>query len=290
MAIPLSQQILLVGLFLLQAGRHLRRVEPLAVRTHEFGIIQAFRDHYVGHGAHHGRVGPRPDRDPFVRQADRAHAQARVDAHHPGSILARFLDKEIAVGAIPHLGRVPTPHQDIAGVQPILALVAGLQRAINSRGRQVGRPPGIAVINPQAAAEQVQQAAGGLRTIELVITTGTIGDEQGTVAILLAHAQQLLGQQIQGLIPGNALETAFAAPADPLERMLQPVRMVLAPQVGPAARTGAQLGRREQIRPVIGIQPGDPPILNVGLQQAAAAAIVRRTPHPDHPFQCLFAS
>ena len=98
----------------------------------------------------------------------------RVNADHVRPGLARTFNKIITVGAIPHLGRVPTPHQDVSRVQPILALVAGDERAIDGGRGQVGGGPGVGVVDSQAAAVQVHQAAGHMRAVELVITARAI--------------------------------------------------------------------------------------------------------------------
>ena len=63
--------------------------------------------------------------------------------------------------------------------------------------------------------------------------------------------------------------------------MEQPIGVVLAAQVGPSTRAGAQLRRGERIRPVVGVQAGDAPVLDVRDQQAASAAVVGRAADAD---------
>ena len=77
------------------------------------------------------------------------------------------------------------------------------------------------------------------------------------------------------------LKCPVATCADPFERMRQPVGMILPAQIGPPARTGAQLRRSEGIRPVVGIQPDDAPVLDVRDQQAAPTAVVGRAAGAD---------
>jgi hypothetical protein len=72
-------------------------------------------------------------------------------------------------------------------------------------------------------------------------------------------------------------ELAFAACPGAFERMQQPVGVVLAAQVGPSARAGAQLRGGEAVRAVVGVEAGDAPsVFDVGDEQAASAAVVGR--------------
>jgi hypothetical protein len=57
--------------------------------------------------------------------------------------------------------------------------------------------------------------------------------------------------------------------------------MILPAQIGPAPRTGAQLRRRDGIRPVVGIQPDDTPVMDVRDQQAAPTAVMGRAAGSD---------
>src|SRR5512143_1452680 len=68
--------------------------------------------------------------------------------------------------------------------------------------------------------------------------------------------------------------------------------MILPPQVGAPARTGAQLGRGDGIGAVVRLQPDDAPALHMGDQQAAPAAVVRGAAHADlrHGLRCFPAT
>ena len=253
-------------------------------------LVQIFDNHHIGHGTHHGRISPRPDGHPLVGQAGRAQRVAWVDTHNTSPTLPRQLHKVVAVGSVAHLGRVPTPHQDEPGIQPILALVARMQGAIHRWRGDVDGGPAITVIDAQAAAKEVHQPAGCLRAIDLVVAARAIGHEQSAVAIGIFDALHFARHGIQGFVPRDALELALAAFPHPLHRVLEPVGMVLAPQIGPPARAGTQLRCRQRIRPVVSVEPGDdaPPagvLLDVGHQQAAAAAIVGWAAHPNKAFR-----
>ena len=127
----------------------------------------------------------------------------RVDADHAGAVLAGEFDEVVGVGAVAHLGRVPAPHQDVAAVEPVLALVAGDERAVDGGRGRVDGGPRVGVVDAQAAAVQVHQAAGGVRAVELVVGAGAVGDEQGPVAVFCFDALELGSDGIQGFIPGN---------------------------------------------------------------------------------------
>jgi len=56
--------------------------------------------------------------------------------------------------------------------------------------------------------------------------------------------------------------------------MQQSVGMVLAAQVSPSARAGAQLGGGDGIGAVVGVEADDASVFDVGDEQAASAAVV----------------
>jgi hypothetical protein len=117
--------------------------------------------------------------------------------------------------------------------------------------------------------------------IELIVRAGAVRDEKCLVAIAGFDARELGGHGIQGFIPRDALEFALTAFASSFEGMKQPFGVVLAAQVGPSARAGAQLRGRQAVGAVISVQAGDAPIFNMGDQQAAATAVVSRASNTD---------
>jgi hypothetical protein len=74
----------------------------------------------------------------------------------------------------------------------------------------------------------------------------------------------LSGNGVEGFIPGDAGKPAFAAPASPFKWIHQAVGVVLPAQVSPPAGTRPQLGSRQAVRAVVGIQANDAAILNPG--------------------------
>ena len=77
---------------------------------------------------------------------------------------------------------------------------------------------------------------------------------------------------------GDRLEATFAPLAGTAHGSLQAVGMILAPSVGPAPRTGAQLGARFRglgvLGPVVRLDAGDQAITDMDAQETAAAAVV----------------
>ena len=107
------------------------------------------------------------------------------------------------------------------------------------------------------------------------------GTNRAELPIFVFDTFELPRDGIQRFIPGDALEVPVAPFPDSFERMRQPVGMILPAQIGPPPRTGAQLRRSEGIRPVVGIQTDDAPVLDVRDQQAAPAAVVGRAANTD---------
>ena len=165
------------------AGGHAGSVPAQAIFADKGGVEQAFCQHDVGHGGHHGGVGAGADGNPLVGQGCGGERVARVDAHHAGAVLAGEFDEVVGVGAVAHFGRVPAPHQDVAAVEPVLALVAGDQRAVDGGRGRINGGPRVGVGYAEAAAVQVHQAAGGVRAVELVVGAGAVGHEQGFVTV-----------------------------------------------------------------------------------------------------------
>ena len=166
---------------------------------------------------------------------------AWVDADHLCSIFACQLDEVIAVGAVAHFSRVPAPHDDVAAVEPILALVAGHQGSINGGGGDIDCPPRVGVVDTETTPKQVHQAASGVRAVELVVAARPVRHKQGFVAIFLFNPLHLPCDKVESFLPCYAHKFAFPAPSYPFERVQETVRMVLPAQVGAATCTGTQL-------------------------------------------------
>ncbi len=203
-----------IGVTLRTVNGHLSGVEADAMRANEFGIVEVLGEHHVGHGAHHGGVGAGANGDPLVGERGGAERVARVDANDARAGLTGQLEEVIAVGAVAHLGGVPTPHQDVFGIEPVLPLIAGDEGAVHGGRGEIDGAPRIGVVDAQAAAEEIQQATGDMRAIELVVGAGAIGNEQRGVAVTVLDALHFAGKGVERLVPGNGGELALAAFAE----------------------------------------------------------------------------
>ena len=270
-------------------------VEADAVRANKLGVVEMLGEHHISHGAHHGGVGAGTDGDPLVGEGGGAERVARVDADDARAGLTGQLEEVIAVGAVAHLGGIPTPHQDVFGIEPVLPLIAGDERAIDGGRGEIDGAPRIGVVDAQAAAEEIHQAAGDVRAIELVVGAGAIGNEQRGVAVPVLDALHFAGKAVERLVPGDGRELALAAFADALERSRETVGVVLAAEIGTAAHAGAQLRRGEGIGAVICVEADDATGLDVGDQHATPAAVVGGAADADPGYRrrglggfCLF--
>ena len=274
-AVPRAEGVVLVALLAFEASRHLGGVEAEAVRLHERGVEEALRDHHVGHRRHHRGVRSGPDGDPLVGQGHRARRHPRVDAHDASAPVARGPEEVLRVRAVAHLAGVPSPHEDVLRVHPVLALIAGDVRAVDGLGRSRHRRPRVVVVVPQRAAEEVHQALGRLAAVRLAVAAGAVRHEERRVAVLRLHAGQLGRHAIERFGPRDPCEPPLATPAHALERVQQTVRMVLALTIGAASGAGAKQRGLEGVgRTVVGLDADDHAIANVEFEETAATAIV----------------
>src|SRR5205807_1655562 len=98
--------------------------------------------------------------------------------------------------------------------------------------------------------------------------------EDGGRPVGIANAEHLAGDLVERVVPGDPLELSAAARADAAQRMAQPVRMVHALGLAEAAHAGVQ--RRDLWRPAsrVGADLDDAAVADVGVDDAAAAAVV----------------
>jgi len=109
------------------------------------------------------------DGDPLIGQSNGAYCVARIDADHPGAILARFLYVISAVGAIYHLGWIPAPHQDVLAVHPILPLITRDLGAINRWCGTVDASPALVVVRTEMSPIKIEQAPRKMRPIRVAV-------------------------------------------------------------------------------------------------------------------------
>ena len=277
------EDVVLVAFVGLASRGHPGRVEPDAVRPDEVPVDEAFGDHDVGHGRHHGRVRPGADGHPLVGERHGAHRHARVDADRAGAALPGQPDEIFAVRPVAHLGRIPAPHQEVFGVEPILPLVPGDRRPVDGRRRGRNAGPGIAVVEAERAPDAIEEPLGGLAPGQLAVAARPVGHEEGGIAVSLSDPEDLPGDAVGGLVPRDPLETPRPSGADAFHGIFQPVGVILTVPVGPAPDTGPELGIGDRVgRTVVAFDAGDDTVPDKDPEHAAAAAVVRRTAGPDH--------
>jgi hypothetical protein len=179
--------------------------------------------------------------------------------------------------------RIPAPHDHQAGLGVGVVLVAVLDgpKGPARAGRRAlirRHAPGIGTApeHPQEAPQQafdlvrlVQHAVGGT-SIALV--------EQCLWAVGILDLEHLCGNEVQGFIPRNTFELAFAALADPHHGIQQALGRVQALAIGTAAQATAKLRLFPRVlaekaillkAPIVSRDPHDDIALLVGNQRMA---------------------
>ena len=253
-----------------------------AVGVEEVLVHQVLGDHDVGHGVHEGGVGAGADGDPLVGVGGGAGREARVDDHHARAALLDGVDHVPGVagarGAV--LGEVVAKQHDELGVGQVACQVAralavhvgqgvlGLRRAVAAAQREEAA---VYVDEPhEEVADVLRDDAGGR------------GHGNGLGPVGVQHAPVVLGDDVDGLVPADALELAAAALAHALERVVEAVGVVDPLAHGATAQAGAQLVVAERV--VAGgvrLDPGDLVVLHVQAQGAAAVAVDRAVAPDD---------
>jgi len=274
-AIALAQDIGLEGFFALVAFGHVLVVVPHGDAVDILFVDQPFGDQGVGHSRHHGAVGAGPDRDPFVGQANHRQAHARVNDDDLGPGLAGQLEHVGGVGAMDHLCGVPGPHDDHLAILPVRARLADAGGAVHGQRCRAGARRRIAVVVAERAAEHVQQATDRAGAGQHAVAAGSIVVEDRGVAVRFLDALKLAGDGVQRFFPANFLIQAGAALAGAAQRGLEPGGVVDTAAVGTPAHARDQAGIHRIVGPVgVGCEANDHAILNMGLEDAAAAAVV----------------
>lgn len=193
--------------------------------------------------------------------------------------------ERVAAAGHPGLLRVVAPqHQQPAVRRGVLEAVAHLLVVGAVGVLRARRDLAVAVVAVvvQVAAEQVEQPrpAAGVAQVG-VPHPGAVRLEDRLVAVGVDRVPQLLGEQVERLVPGNRLELSVAAAAGALQRGLDAVGGVdpLA-HVAPA-HAGPDLTRQQAVvAGVVGQHPDDRAVLDLQPQRAAGAAVDdARRPH-----------
>jgi hypothetical protein len=94
------------------------------------------------------------------------------------------------------------------------------------------------------------------------------------VAVCFFYARQLVGHHPQCLVPGDALEFAFAAFTDPFLGIHQALGMVDILPEGPASQTGPELLR---FRNIVAFNPQNSIVFDMQLERTSPTAIKGRS-------------
>ena len=159
--------------------------------------------------------------------------------------------------------------------------VGGRARAVGHRegGGDLGGRIGAVVL--EIAAAEIEQAPPGAAGVDERLLARAVLPVERFVAVLLDGLAELVGDGLEGLVPGDALETAFAALADALHRVLEPVGTVEALAHVAALEAGAQLAHLAAVlHGVVGFDADHGAVLRVRAKRAALAAV----DHAGGPF------
>ena len=283
-AVLLALEVGAVGAVFWSALGQVLLVEAGAVFVQEFLIVQVLLDHYIGEPSHEGGVRTRTEGDPVVAKRNRSLRKPGVDNDGLDVVLLFRLLGDEGLAAARHAGfqRV-VPEEDLElGVLDIveairrhpLAVVAGVGR------RDLGR--GIVRVVVEVAADEVHKAGKrglgrgpGTRDRPAEGARAVV-DVDGLVAVVLDELLHLIGDLIEGLVPGDlhplAVATLRARLA--LQRGFQAVRVVDAVADRAAAHAGADLlGADLVVAGVIGEDAGDRAIFHDEADGAAGTAV-----------------
>lgn len=190
-------------------------------------------------------LGSGTDRDPFVGMRDGRVAVDRIDHDHLrlpaalGFARAGHLPGLSVSGAARDGGIVAEGHVELR---------IGDFRDVRGRARAVGHREGgrdlssrIGTVILQITAAEIEQAPPGSAGVDERLLARAVLPIERFVAILLDGLAKLVGDGLEGLVPGDALESAFAALAHALHRILQSIGTVEALAHVAALEAGAQL-------------------------------------------------
>src|SRR4030095_2267768 len=232
----------------------------------------------VGHGDEGRGVGGRADEDVLVGQLAARARHARIDTDDPDAVLLGPLEILQRPGAERAVGGAPAPHHDEPrgdvgdGLAPRalvcrLCAVSLLSRKALVLRREIAPELG-------AAAEHVEEPLTGAAAVEHRQAAGARAVEDGRGPVRVAHAPHLARNLVERRVPRDALELPGAARPAAAQWVAQPVRVVHALELTEAAY--ARVQRRHFRSPAarIGADLHDPPVADVRVHGASAAAVV----------------
>ena len=203
-----------VGLELVEADGAVRDV---------FLVIGVFRDPHVGDGHGDRGVGAQARGDPLAAHDGVRVVVEGVDEDHLDALLLEPLPPErgflAGVGAAGGV-RVVGPVDDLLRVlQGVAEAIVGLRHAqapeepVGVRRAPVPAFPAVGVVEHRGELQHVHEAGEGAHLVAhdapVVVRRGDAADGRAAVGLLDPH--DLLGHDVGGLFPGDALVAGFAA-------------------------------------------------------------------------------
>ena len=179
-------------------------------------------DELVGNRLHERRVSAGTDRDPFVGMRDGRVAVDRIDHDHLRLPAALGFAR---AGHLPGLAVARAARDGGIVAEGHVELRIGDLRDVGGRAHAVGHREGggdlggrIGAVVLEIAAAEIEQAPPGAAGVDERLLARAVLPVERFVAVLLDGLAELVGDGLEGLVPGDALETAFAALAHALHR------------------------------------------------------------------------
>ena len=230
----------------LEAGR-------LDVLLDELGVLEPLVEDRVGHCLEHGGVGRRADGNPLVGQV-RGPGIARIDVDQRNALLAGQLEVVHELGVVQV--HVEAPQHDGLRIEQGHGLGAAVERrrvhgqraAELVRVGKVVRFIGVDAPDGHGAARHELPDVVGRAAHEAVAV-------DGHGAVLLAGLEVLLDDEVEGLVPADALELARALGPYAQHRVLDAIGRVhvLAPAAAAGAGTMLEHATTELVLAVVGV-------------------------------------
>ena len=210
--------------------RQVHLIEAHGVFGHELLVVQVFLDHHIGQGSDQGAIGAGVDGNPLCFQGDGA---VIVNGVHYDKLRSRFLGLDTvitnALAACPGHDRIVGPQHDQLGIKHVVGGVAA-HGCDQRQGRRIaGRA--VRAVEADISAEQVHHPCNRTHAVIGIIhaacdLAGGIVVVDRFVSVLLLDFDQLGGDRVESLFPGNTLKFAFAAFADAFHRILKTLRRI----------------------------------------------------------------
>ena len=181
-------------------------VVPIGVRPAPVIVVETGIDDRPHHPDGQCAVGARQRAQMLVRHARRATPEG-VDHHEPRSLLARVeqFPPQVRRGG----ERVPAPHEQVAGVRPLLRIDLG-RDAVRHGGPHVAGGGTDRALQVRGA-ERVHHPGGHHVPLDQPLRAHVAVGQDRLAAELLARAQQPLGGDVDRLLPRGAPEVAALA-------------------------------------------------------------------------------